>query len=281
MSRVRRSASSSMSTIAWSRVSGSSVVPRRRRIRARPKIVVTGVRSSWLMTPMKASRRAAAWSSSSWCAATSTAPASTLTTDASRASSSGPKASTSVESTSTSPIPTPFRTMGTPIQDRTAVEAATPRILSLPRIRSPVRYGSRVSTTCQLRPRFRGSRWPSASTANGPMAARITRLSPSTRAIDPPVSRITPRNRSSASARIWSRSSSPDAAAAISMISRDVASERMAGSRTSPVGLAMSVRGMVAPGPARPLPVPSNVRRRTAVRTAVRRAARAWRPRSR
>src|SRR5688500_16672123 len=78
--------------------------------------------------------------------------------------------------------------------------------------------------TLQLALRPRGSRWPSASVANGPTAARITSSSPSTRAIEPPVSGATERRRSSVSCRIWSRSRPPAAALAISTISRDAAS---------------------------------------------------------
>jgi hypothetical protein len=58
----------------------------------------------------------------------------------------------------------------------------------------------------------------------------MTRSSSLTNAIEPPVRGITVRSRSSASWRIWSSSSSADAAAAISMISREVASDRTAAS---------------------------------------------------
>ena len=55
---------------------------------------------------------------------------------------------------------------------------------------SSTRHGWSVSTTRQLAlgPRFR--RWPSASFANGPTAARITSSSPWTSAIEPPVNGI-------------------------------------------------------------------------------------------
>src|SRR5688500_10498875 len=91
--------------------------------------------------------------------------------------------------------------------------------------------------TLQLALRPRGSRWPSASVANGPTAARITSSSPSTRAIEPPVSGATERRRSNVSCRIWSRSRPPAAALAISTISRDAASagrlDRVSGAGSS------------------------------------------------
>src|SRR6266550_769127 len=182
---------------------------------------------------MNASRRAFARCCSSWWAASSTCPARTATTSASSSSSSFVKASISVESTSTSPIPTPCRTIGTASQEWTADDAALPRIRLPSRTRSPDRYGRSVSMTDQLRLGPWRSVWPTASSANGPIAARTIRSSPLTRAIEPPVRGMTDRSRPSASWRIWSRSSSAEAAAAISMISREVASDRTAASSMS------------------------------------------------
>ena len=106
-----------------------------------------------------------------------------------------------------------------------------------PRRACPARGTARASrrrASWRLGPRR--SRDPSASFANGPTAARMTSSSPWTSAIEPPVNAVAVRSRSSVSWRMWSRSRSPAAAPAMSMISCDVAADRLAGAPSSPAG---------------------------------------------
>ena len=131
-----------------------------------------------------------------------------------------------VESTSSSPMPSPRRWMGTASHERIAAFAAAPAAVIPEFRRSSTRCPRSVVTICQLRPRPRASRWPMASSVNGPVAAWMTRSSPSTRAIEPPVNAMTPPSRSSVAWRIRSRSSSPAAAVAISRTSSAVARRR-------------------------------------------------------
>src|SRR5215211_2109676 len=104
-------------------------------------------------------------------------------------------------------------------------------------------FGSSVSTTLQLGPRPRGTRWPRASSAKGPTAARITSSSPWTSAMDPPVSGVTVWRRARVSCRIWSRLRSPAAAVAMSMIRAEVATDRLSAMVSGPGSARFVTRG--------------------------------------
>ena len=99
-------------------------------------------------------------------------------------------------------MPRPRRMIGTASHDCIRFLPSAPLTVIPAACMSGTRQGSSVSMTRQLALGPRLSRWPSASEANGPTAARMTSSSPWTSAMEPPVNAVAVRSRSSVSWRM-------------------------------------------------------------------------------